>query len=98
MAAHFRACRARRQPVQTGAARTRSSSDFKAMPAAKAASRSPGSRPRDSAQPGMRGKGDAVAGTGMTRESMPGRLQHPCGLCHLIRIKPHSLSNCHNDG
>jgi hypothetical protein len=52
MAAHLRAWRDRRQPAQAGVERARSSSDFRAMPAEKAAASASGSRPRGNSQPG----------------------------------------------
>ncbi len=82
-AAHFRACRERQQTAQTGEVETRSSSDFKAMPAANAAPRSSGSRPRVIAQPGRtagRTRNDAGWSAG---ESMMVTISHRRGLCHI---------------
>lgn len=80
-AAHFRAWRERQQPAQTGVERTRSSSDFNAMPAAKAAATSSGSRPRGRAQPGKPAGSTGEATRGVTGESMVAILVRICGLC-----------------
>jgi len=67
-AAHFRAWRERQQPTQMEAERTRSSSDFKAMPAAKAAAISSGSRPRGRVQLGKAAGSTGEATRGVTGE------------------------------
>lgn len=72
--AHPSAYRARQQPAQTGSARTISSRHFKATPAAKAASASPGSPRRGKAQFGSRG----VDNSDSDSESMPAMIAHMC--------------------
>ena len=53
-----------------GCGRTRSSSDFNAIPAAKAAARSSGARPRGRVQPGKAAGNTGEATRGVTGESM----------------------------
>jgi hypothetical protein len=78
--AHLSACRERQQPAQTGSERTRSSKDFRAMPAAKAASASVTSRPFGRTHAGRpdkrKGNEEEAAGS----ESMPVTLHRMCGL------------------
>lgn len=70
MAADFRARRSRKHPSHGGSARIRSSSDFRAIPAAKAASDSVIPQSRDSAQAGTRGDQTCVVATVGVSKSM----------------------------
>lgn len=81
-AAHLRAWRDRQQPAQTGADRTRSSSDFKAIPAAKAAETSSGSLPCGRTQPGRAAVKVGAATGEATGKSMTGIVHQTCGLYH----------------
>jgi hypothetical protein len=62
------------------------------MPAAKAASASDTSRPRDRDHPGRLNSRIGIDEGANGNESMPETLHRMCGLCHPFQQYPHCLS------